>query len=60
MQMERVPERRLEPPPEKPMIEPVCPVCGAECDTFYVDKDGDVCGCDVCRTAVDAWEWVNR
>ena len=41
------------PPPER---EPVCPVCGESCDTFYRDKAGDVVGCENCVTSYDAWE----
>lgn len=35
---------------------PICPVCGAECETLYKDKWGDVIGCEDCVTAVEAWE----
>lgn len=27
---------------------PVCPVCGKETDTFYVDKENEIVGCDRC------------
>lgn len=37
---------------------PVCPVCDAETDTFYRDRDGEICGCDNCVKAVDAWEVI--
>lgn len=57
--MERVPERRLDPPPEPEPIEPRCPICGAACDTFHVTKDHEIVGCEECLYAVDAWEWVN-
>ena len=59
MQMERVPERRIEPPPEEPLIEPRCPVCGASCDTFHITASREIVGCSECLSAVDAWEWVN-
>ena len=39
--------------------EPVCPICGESCDTIYVDKWGNVCGCDECVSARDAWEVAN-
>ena len=42
------------PEPQKPM--PVCPVCGAETDTFVVNRDGQVVGCDECCQDKDAWE----
>ena len=49
-----LPERPLEPPPEPPL--PRCPICGAETDTFYKDKNGDIVGCDECVSTCDAWE----
>ena len=48
-----------EPPPETDTACPVCPVCGAECDTFHIDRDRDIVGCENCMSAVDAWDWVN-
>ena len=33
---------------------PVCPVCGAETDTFY-RVFGEVIGCDHCVEITDAW-----
>ena len=59
MQMERVPERPLEPPAEVEPIEPHCPICGASCDTFHIDKNHEIVGCSECLSAVDAWDWVN-
>jgi len=56
--MERVPERPIEPQ-EVEQIEPFCPICGKACDTFHIDKDREIVGCDRCLSAVDAWEWVN-
>ncbi len=35
---------------------PVCPVCGEECETLYIDCSGKVFGCDECITTVDAWD----
>lgn len=34
--------------------EPICPICGEECETMYKDKFGAYVGCDVCITMVDA------
>lgn len=48
-----LPDRPLDPPEPK---EPVCPVCGSECSTVYRDAHGDICGCDNCMAAEDAWE----
>ena len=42
----------MEPPPEPPL--PRCPICDAETDTFYKDKNGDIVGCDECGSTVDA------
>ena len=35
--------------------EPVCPVCGKECDTLF-KRNGEVVGCEMCVKAVDAYE----
>lgn len=48
----------------EPSLEPVdydvprCPICGQECETIYLDKDGAVVGCDDCMKKLDAWEWA--
>ena len=34
-----------------------CPVCGEECETIYLDRDGDAFGCDECVTRQEAYEW---
>lgn len=47
-----------DPPPEEPM--PICPVCGAETDTFFQDKYGDIVGCDECIKRLDAWDYVQE
>ena len=49
-----IPERPLEPP-EYDM--PRCPVCGAETQIIFIDKYGDVVGCEECITTRDAYEW---
>ena len=36
--------------------EPVCPVCGAECEWIYKYKGVDLVGCDRCLERLDAWE----
>lgn len=36
---------------------PVCPVCGAEADTFYQDKSRAIVGCSECVRTLDAWEY---
>lgn len=37
--------------------EPICPICGKECESFYKHKaSGVIIGCDVCIKVVDAYE----
>ena len=48
---------RLEPPVPDDYI-PVCPVCGEECDTVYVDMHDDIVGCDRCINMEDAYEYL--
>ena len=48
-------EYQLDPPVVKEFI-PLCPVCGAECDTLYEDKFRDIAGCDRCIHLLDAYE----
>ena len=36
---------------------PICPVCGAETDTYY-KCDMEIVGCDECVSSVNAWEEV--
>ena len=35
---------------------PHCPVCGAECEEIYMDKDGEIFACDECVKIKNAWE----
>lgn len=43
-------------PDRRKDVEPTCPICGAECDTIYKDKHGDIFGCNDCIKKVEAWE----
>lgn len=43
-------------PPWDKGQEPICPVCGASCETIYFDRNGDAVGCDECVEARDAWD----
>ena len=52
-----LPDYRLEPPEAEEFILR-CPVCGKECDTVYLDLDGDVAGCEHCITLKDAYEYL--
>lgn len=49
-----IPERPLEPP--EPEAEPICPCCGEECETLYLDRAGFIVGCENCMETLDAWE----
>ena len=40
--------------------EPVCPVCGKECETLYQTKADGIIGCEGCVTAIDAWEYQSE
>ena len=44
-----------------PASDPViCPECGQECETIYIDRLGKhdtVFGCDKCLRGIDAWDW---
>ena len=46
-------EPSLEPPAA---TVPICPVCGAETDTYYYDRYGEVVGCSECIETRDAWD----
>lgn len=35
---------------------PVCPFCGAEADNFYINKNREVVGCDICLSTLAWWE----
>lgn len=35
---------------------PRCPICDAECDTVYLNKDMEVIGCAECVRTADAWD----
>lgn len=47
-------------PPWNDGREPICPVCGATCDTIYRNGDYEIVGCDVCLTAYDAWDMLDE
>ena len=34
---------------------PECPECGAQVSEFYVNRNGDVLGCEYCIKLKDAW-----
>ena len=35
----------------------VCPVCKCEPYEFYLDINGDICGCDSCITSISKAEY---
>lgn len=43
-------------PPWESQTAPICPVCGAECETIYRDALGQIVGCEECIEWKDAWE----
>lgn len=47
-------------PPYDDGPEPTCPFCGRDCETIYLDKDGNEFGCNVCIQTQDAWEWAKE
>lgn len=50
-------EPRLDPPDPDPA--PRCPVCGEECETFYIFDETEIVGCDRCIEAVDAIDYAD-
>lgn len=44
------------PPEPNPVF---CPICGAECEKIFKDKDGEIFGCEECVEECDAWEALN-
>ena len=49
-------ERNGYAPWQIPAPDPVCPVCGKVCDTFYTnDFAHEIVGCDNCITSADAY-----
>lgn len=39
---------------------PVCPICGEECEIYYISKINEFLGCDNCISEENAWEWDDR
>lgn len=35
-------------PDGKELIEPHCPICGEDSEFFYINRNGDVVGCERC------------
>lgn len=52
-------ERTGMPPWEQEDSQYFCPVCGAECETVYIDEDDQVVGCDCCIRAKDVYDMGN-
>lgn len=38
--------------------DPICPVCQEECETIYLDANGDCCGCNLCVKKIDALDYM--
>lgn len=45
-------------PTPRPSRVPICPVCGTDCGTVYLDLNSNVIGCDNCVLELDAEEWL--
>ena len=43
-------------PPELP-DPPECPVCKCQCETYIMDINGDIVGCESCTREQDAYEY---
>ena len=35
---------------------PKCPICGAECETIFMDEHSEIFACDVCVQKKIAWD----
>lgn len=35
---------------------PHCPICGAECDTYYMNKYDEIFACEECLKTASAWD----
>lgn len=45
---------------DDPGPDPKCPVCGEECETIFLDREGDPFGCEWCTGRVDSREWYDE
>ena len=43
------PDNRLRPTP-------ICPICNGLCEEIIYSRDGEILGCDLCTSRMDAWE----
>lgn len=43
---------------EGPVIR--CPCCWEEAESFVIDEDHTVLGCDRCTRRIDPWDWFER
>jgi len=39
---------------------PICPVCGAETNDFFMDENNSIVGCTDCIRLIDAWEYTRE
>ena len=47
-------------PPYDDGPDPVCPICGKECEMIYMDQNGTEVGCEHCIRTTDAWIWQDE
>ena len=45
-------------PPFEEMPDPVCPFCGKNCGEFYLNRAGEVVGCEECIQLANAYDWM--
>lgn len=45
-------------PTGKELEAPICPMCGAETDTFLKTVAREIVGCEQCVKPVDAWDYT--
>ena len=38
----------------------ICPICGRECEEYYIDGYDDVIGCENCITMCHAEDWEDE
>lgn len=43
-----------------PVSWPHCPICDEECETIYINSDGEAVGCEACIETRDAWKYLNE
>lgn len=42
-----------------PASDPTCPICGKDCEVYFLNEIMDVCGCEHCVRRVKARDYEN-